>query len=306
MMYLIIGDPIKTLKAETDTSLAMAREAIHRTHEIHWATDEDLFLWQGRVHVRTEKFTGCREGSLPSTELVREPIAINEFDAVWIRKDPPFNDRYLSLCWLLSLEEKNVPIINPPSKLLRYHEKLIPLEAVEAGYLDEKEVIPTFLPTGKRFNIPKDFPRGEAITKPWLGHGGKDVKRLPSPQTPDPWSFLQPLQKEIWHTGDRRVFILDGEVIGSFVRMPPEGEVKSNIASGGKGILKDMTKDEAAIAARIADYLKEIGIVFAGVDLLAGKISEVNITSPTGFLTYHAIGGPRLVHKYLDYVEALL
>ncbi len=306
MMYLIIGDPIKNLKAETDSSLAMAREALNRTHEVFWATDEDLFLWNGRVNVRAEKFTGCREKSLPTTEMVKEPIAVNEFDAVFIRKDPPFNDRYLSLCWLLALEEKNVPMLNPPSKLVRYHEKLLPLEAVEAGYLRETDIIPTFLPTGKRLNVPKEFPRGEAVTKPWAGFGGKDVKRLPSPQTPEPWWFLQPLQSEIWQKGDRRVFILDGEVLGSFVRLPPEGEVKANIASGGRGVLREMTREEADLAERTAGFLKEIGIVFAGVDMLAGKISEVNITSPTGFETYHAIGGPRLVHRYMDFVEGLL
>ena len=306
MMYLIIGDPIKNLKVETDSSLAMAREALNRTHEIFWATDEDLFLWDGRVQVRVEKITGCREKSLPTTELVKEPMALNGFDAVFIRKDPPFNDRYLSLCWLLALEEGNVPMLNPPSKLLRYHEKMLPLEAVEAGYLRKEEIIPTFLPTGKRLNVPKDFPRGEAVTKPWGGFGGQDVKRLPSPQTPEPWWFLQPLQAEIWAKGDRRVFILDGEVLGSFVRLPPEGEIKANIASGGRGVLREMSRDEADLAERTANFLKEIGIVFAGVDMLAGKISEINITSPTGFETYHSIGGPRLVHRYMDFVEGLL
>ena len=99
---------------------------------------------------------------------------------------------------------------------------------------------------------------------------------------------------------------LNGEVIGSFTRMPPEGEIRANIAAGGKGILSDMTKKQAEIADRLGDFLKEIGIAFAGADMIGDKISEVNITSPTGFQTYHEIGGRRLAPLYLNFVEELV
>lgn len=306
MNFLIIGDPLKNLKAATDTSLSIAREMLQRSYVVHWATPEDLFLWEGRIFARVENFTGCNDKSLPSTELLKETQALNSYDAVWIRKDPPFDTNYIALCWLLALEEKNVPIINPPSVLLRYHEKLIPWEALESGHLETNEVIPSFLPMGRRFPVPEGFPKGEAVTKPFFGHAGKDVKRIPGPQTPEAQFFLQPLQKEVNRTGDRRVFFLDGEMIGSFVRMPPEGEIKSNIASGGTGILRDMNKKEIGITDRLGLFLKERGIIFAGADLMAEKISEVNITSPTGFETYSAIGGPRLAPRLVDYAESLL
>lgn len=304
MNFLIIGDPLRNLKPKTDTSLALAREAIARAHTVHWCTHEDLYLWQGRVFARVDEIKGCAPGSLPATENIQEPQSVNGYDGVWIRKDPPFDNSYLSLCWLLALEEGNVPMMNKPSLLLRFHEKMLPWEALERGYLRADEVIPTFLPTGKRLPVPQDFPRGESVTKPWLGHGGQGVRQLPTPQTPDPYFFLQPLQKEIHRSGDRRIFILNGEVIGSFVRLPAAGEIKSNIASGGTGVMKDMTKKEAALADRVALFLQETGIVFAGVDMINEKISEINITSPTGFLTYHAIGGPSLAPAYLDYAEA--
>jgi glutathione synthase len=306
MNFLIIGDSLRSLKPTTDTSLALAREALQRMHEVHWATAEDLFLWEGRIFARVDSIVGCAENSLPATETVKEPQSLNSYDGVWIRKDPPFDNSYLSLCWLLALEENNVPMLNKPSVLLRYHEKLLPFEAVEKGYLRPEELIPTFLPTGRRIPVPSNFPKGESVTKPFLGHGGKDVTLLPSPQPPEPYTFLQPLQKEIHRTGDRRIFILDGEVIASFVRLPPEGAIKSNIASGGTGVMRDMTKKEAEIVDRLSVFLKEIGVVFAGVDMMNEKISEVNITSPTGFLTYQAIGGRRLAPAYLDYVETLV
>lgn len=305
MNFLIIGDPIRNLKPKTDTSLALVREALLRAHTIHWATSQDLFLWEGRVMARVETITGCAVSSLPATEPVEEPQSINGYDGVWIRKDPPFDVSYLSLCWLLALEENNVPMLNKPSLLLRYHEKMLPWEALEKGFLQPSELIPTFMPTGKRINIPANFPKGECITKPWLGHGGKDVELLPAPRSPEPYSFLQPLQKEIYKGGDRRIFVLNGEVIGSFVRIPAAGEVKSNIAAGGTGVLRDMTRRESEIADRTATFLQEIGVTFAGLDMIGEKISEINITSPTGFLTFRDIGGRNLSSTYLEYAESL-
>jgi glutathione synthase len=305
MNILIIGDPIRNLKAKTDTSLAIVRDAIVRTHTIHWTTAEDLYLWDGRVFARVDEITACAQLSLPATETVKEAQAINSYDCVLIRKDPPFDSSYLSLCWLLALEENNVPMLNKPSILLRYHEKMLPFEALERGYLRKEELIPTFLPTGKRFPLPAEFPRGESVTKPWLGHGGKDVQLHPTAHSPEPFYFLQPLQKEVHKTGDRRIFILNGEVIGSFARMPPAGQIKSNISSGGTGVLRDMTKKESELAERVAVFLKEVGVDFAGVDMMAEKISEINITSPTGFLTFRDIGGRNLAPAVLEYVESL-
>jgi glutathione synthase len=306
MNFLIVGDPIRDLKPKSDTSFGMIREAVMRAHTIHWCTAEDLMLWDGRVMARVEEITGCAENSHPATETVKELQSVNSYDGVWIRKDPPFDSSYMSLCWLLSLEENNVPFLNKPSLLLRYHEKMIPLEAVEKGFLRKEEVIPTFLPTGRRFNVPSDFPKGEAVTKPWLGHGGIGVEKLESPKSPEPYHFLQPLQKEVTRTGDRRIFILNGEVIGSFARIPAEGDIRANLAAGGKAVLREMTKTEALVADRLGDFLKEVGIMFAGADMIGEKISEVNITSPTGFQALNELGGRRLAPLYVTFAEELV
>ncbi|HEY8280394.1 MAG TPA: hypothetical protein VIH99_12270, partial [Bdellovibrionota bacterium] len=303
MNFLVIADPLRKLKPKTDTSLALVREAIMRTHTVHWCTAEDLYLWHGRVFARVDEISGCAEQSLPVVETVKEPQPINSYDGVWIRKDPPFDNSYLSLCWLLALEENNVPMLNKPSLLLRYHEKMLPFEALEKGFLREEEVIPSFLPTGRRLQVPADFPQGESVTKPWLGHGGEDVRKLDSPKSPEPYFFLQPLQKEVTRTGDRRIFFLNGEIIGSFARMPAEGDIRANLAAGGHGVMREMNKKELEVANRLGDFLKEIGIEFAGADMIGEKISEVNITSPTGFQTFYELGGRRLAPLYLQYVE---
>ncbi|MCO5143295.1 MAG: hypothetical protein M9962_09425 [Oligoflexia bacterium] len=303
MNFLIIGDSLKNLKPKTDTSLALAKEALSRGHEVSWIDSKEIFFWEGRVFGYTSKITHCHEGTLPATETNPEPEAINSFDGVWIRKDPPFDLHYQALCSLLSLEEENTPFMNKPSLLLRYHEKLLPFEAYERGFLEESELIPTYLSLGNRIQTPQNFPKGQTITKPFDGHGGKGVTLHPSIVKPETMTMLQPLQAEVRDSGDRRIFYLDGEVIGSFVRLPKEGEIKSNIASGGLGILKDMSAKEKNLADRLGEFLKERGIVFAGADMINCKISEVNITSPTGFLTYKEIGGPSLTGRYLEYAE---
>lgn len=303
--FLIIGDPMKNIRPKADTSLIIAREMLLRTYEVHWATDQDFYLWDGRVFVRPEKITECSAGSYPSLEVAPEQ-AINSYDGILIRKDPPFDNSYMSLCWLLALEENNVPILNRPSLLLRYHEKMLPFEAVEQGFLKKEDLIPSFLPTGPKIKLPANFPRGPSITKPWLGHGGKDVRLLEGPRSPDPYFFLQPYQKEVQTTGDQRIFILDGEVIGSFTRIPAAGEVKSNLVAGGSAAAKVMNKRERALAEATGEFLKHLGIQFAGVDMIHEKISEINITSPTGFQAYHEVGGSHLGSPLVTYLEGLM
>jgi glutathione synthase len=304
MRFLFIADPIRKLKPKSDTTLSIVRECLSRSHEAHWCTGEDLCLHEGRVQARVENVTDCSRGGLPQMEAVEGLEVLNGYDAVWIRKDPPFDQSYLGLCWLLAYEEGNVPMLNKPSVLLRYHEKMLPWEAVERGFLRESDLIPTFLTTGPRFRVPKEFPVGPSVKKPFFGHGGQGVRSLEAPQSPDPFEILQPFQPEIRTKGDRRVFVLDGEIIGSFVRFPAEGDIRANLAAGGSASLRDLSTKERDVAENTAAFLKEIGCTFAGLDLIGDKLSEINITSPTGFEAYHELGAPRLAPRVVDWAES--
>lgn len=306
MDFLVVADPADKLNPKSDTTLSMVREALQRGHVIRWTTAEDLYFWGGRVFARSQTVEECQEGALPRLQSEREDVSVNSCDGVWIRKDPPFDSSYTTLCWLLALEENNVAMLNRPSLLLRFHEKMLPWEALERGFLKQEDLVPTFLPTGRQMAVPKNFPRGEAVAKPWLGHGGKGVEKLESAQTPKPLMLLQPYLPKVQTTGDRRVFFLDGKYIGDFVRLPAEGRIQANLAQGGKAVLRERTKREMDVCGRVGEFLQEIGIVFAGVDLLDERVSEINITSPTGFEALRSLGGPRLAPKYLDYVENLL
>ncbi len=312
MKILVIANATESLNAASDTALGFAREALSRGHQVSWATSQDLRLWNNQVEVRHQILQNCAEAELPS--LAEAELApVNQFQSIWIRKDPPFDMEYLSLCWLLGLEENSISILNPPSVLARFHEKMIPFEAVRQGFLNSEDVVPTFLSTAEEDSVPGDFPIGSCISKPWFGHGGRDVEQwtnateaFATPFGPSHgYTLFQPFLPAVTQSGDRRVLFIHGEYAGDVVRIPQSGSIKANLVQGARGELQDLNATEEALVKKLSGFLKQHNIYFAGADFIDGHITEVNITAPTGVETIRALGGPDLRKPYLDMVEAL-
>ncbi len=310
MKILFLADPLAKIKPRTDTSLALVREALSRGDVPYWAVPTDLRLENGKLSVRSVRCVACPPGELPRLGEAKDS-ALRHLDVVWIRKDPPFDSSYLSLCWLLSLEEENICILNRPSLLTRYHEKLLPFEAVAQGFLKPSDLVPTHI--GGLDSARAFLKRGgwaEAIRKPFFGFGGADIKRfsveqeLP-PTRNDDLELTQPFLAEIAQKGDRRIFYLRGKVIGHFVRLPRSGDHVSNIAHGGTGHLVPMSASQKSVAESLGRFLKKIGVDFAGVDMIGRRISEVNITSPTGIRTYAELSGIDLAPKLAEHAQRL-
>lgn len=316
MKFLIAADPMEGLKPQSDTSLAFAHEALSRGHEVFWATDQDIGLRNSVVYALSWCILSCPEGEL-ATLGKSELKPISSFDGVWIRKDPPFEESYVTLCWLLSLEEHRVAILNPTRALLRFHEKLIPPYLLSMGFVQPDDLLPTFLSCRgmnshdlERSWSPEARKSGRFVTKPWLGYGGNGVEIWDSldeaaqaTTEKQGRSLIQPWSEEILTLGDRRVHFMDFRAQGNFVRLPRPGSQLANLAQGGSAVLRPLTSDEERICRGIERFLESEGICFAGVDLLAGKLSEVNITSPTGLLMLKKLGGPDLAQKYVDIAE---
>jgi glutathione synthase len=308
MKFLFIGDPLSLLKPKTDTSLALIVESLQRKHRCSWATPENLVFESGKLKVKHAPIVGAKLGELPAAGPETHS-KLADFSVVWIRKDPPFDSQYLSLCWLLSLEEHKTLMVNRPSLLIRYHEKLIPWHALALGYLTLQDLVPTHIgdaATAKGFLDKGKWE--EAIRKPFFGFGGAEVQRFPwGPSEELPLSselqLTQPFLPEIQTAGDRRVFFIGGKVVGDFVRLPGNGQHVSNIARGGSGHLVPMTAKQKHLVQRLGRFLKKVGIAFAGADVIGNRLSEVNITSPTGVRTYDGLSGINLAPKILDYVE---
>jgi len=308
MNFLVVADSVARLKPAGDTTLVIARAARRRGHTVAWCEPSGVRLSGSAVECVAREVESCAEGTLPVLGL-ETAVAIERYDGVWIRKDPPFDAAYMRFCWLLATAERQVWMANRPSLLVRYHEKLIPLEAVAQGFLGADDVIPTYSgdPAGAREFAGKHG-RDGTVVKPFLGHGGNDIQRYPAPGLPKgvepgPDSLVQPFLPEVLTHGDRRVFFLDGECIGHFARIPAPGGFVSNLAQGGTAHASPLTPAEQAVVKKLGAFLKSTGFVLAGADLMGARVSEVNVTSPTGLVSLANLDGGNPGERVLIFAE---
>lgn len=311
LKIFFVADPVEILKPESDSSLALLREAQKRGHRTYWLTDSEVEYVNGKVMLRARKCGSCSSSGVPPLGEI-EVLDAESFHAGFIRKDPPFNESYVRLCWILALIEKKVFFVNQPSLLVRYHEKLLPLEAFSQGYLKKTDLIPTHLGSGpSAAAFVQNLKAPLVITKPFLGYGGRNIDQWKKEDfvqkglsRPEKWEGLvvQPFLKEVL-AEDRRLLVIDGKIRGQFVRIPPQGGFVANLAQGGTAEYRPLSKAQLAVGERAAHFLKKIGIVFAGLDLIGSKVSEINVTSPTGFLSYESLTGDNLAKYVLDSTE---
>lgn len=296
---LFIGDALNKLNLSSDSSLAIAQAALSQNHQVYWCIPEKVVYYKNTILIEE-----CDELiHISPTKLHtgnKQKIFLPQFAFCFIRKDPPFDAAYKDLCWLLATE-KNVKMLNPPHTLLTYHEKSLPWHAFTEGVLEENNLIPTCF-THSLSTI-EDFCSSlnttQFIAKPWLGHGGEDVRLfqeksdlftyLKSREKNEAPLLVQPFIKEIHTLGDRRVLIANGKILCHFVRLPAKGRIAANLAQGGSAQLTPLTAEQNDICLKLARYLKEKQILFAGIDLIGLFVSEINITSPTGLRTYETL-----------------
>ena len=315
MKTLIVADPLDALNPAADTGLTILRDSLDRGHEVYWATIENVILEGSRVVTHATAIESCDRKALPEASRDLTTFAVADFDLVWARKDPPVDWKYISMCWLLALEEVSTVIVNRPALLLRHHEKMVPFDAHRSGFLNADDIMPMYLMTSPTAKIAPEEKADEWVTKPWLGHGGRGVVKWDSldaiqaaraGEESTNYELLQKFLPDVQKTGDRRLFYIGGEYVGDFVRMPAAGSIEANLAQGGSARLAPLTPKELDTVRRLGDYLKSVGIVLAGADMIAGRISEVNITAPTGFETFEELIGERLGQRLVGFVEYLV
>lgn len=310
MRVLILADSMDKIRAKSDTGLSLLREAIRRGHDTWLATAEDIELRGSQVWVTAQQVLSCVSGSLPKTKR-GDILPLQNFDTVWIRKDPPFDATYLTVCWLLSLYEEKVLILNRPSVLLRHHEKLIPFQAVREGFIRENEIISTYLSLGLPKKAGKSITGKPVVSKPWFGFGGHGVARWPSYEkavaggSSSEHLMFQPYLSLVPKSGDRRVLFIEGEYVGDFVRMPQAGSIVCNLAQGGQPELRRLNSAEKALVKRLGKFLSAHDIFLAGADFLDGRLSEVNVTAPTGIETLINLGERNLAEEFVKRVERI-
>jgi glutathione synthase len=302
-------DPIEKMIVNHDTSLALMVEAQARGHEIWWFTPNDVFYDTGVVKAHARRVSVTLDETKHYETLETSIRVVDEFDVVLVRQDPPFDMGYVTNTYLLELVKTLV--INPPLGIRNISEKMSILRFPELTPITwvgrDIDALEAF---ANRFD--------QVVLKILFMMGGEGVIKLAAS---DPEfkkkarAFLSAAGREpilaqeflpAVSGGDKRVFVLNGEPFAALKRLPKAGDFRANLAVGGTAAAGELDDADHAIAAAVAPLLKREGIVFAGLDIIAGKLIEINVTSPTLAQELKRFSGLDLPKAFWDRVERML
>lgn len=295
MHVLFIIDALPSLKAYKDSSVAMMRALTRRGHQLSVAYQADLYIEEGVVKALTLPIELEPDADLHGHSWWREPspaveVALSQFDAVIMRKDPPFDMEYVYSTHLLEYaESQGARVFNSGAAIRNHPEKLAITEFPEF-------TAPTLVSRDMARLRAFHKQHGEVVVKPLDGMGGSGVFVL-RPQEPNLGSILETLTLEGTRTimaqryipeiskGDKRILLIGGEPIPfSLARIPLAGETRGNLAAGGRGVAQPLTTRDREIAEKVCERLAGRGLLVVGLDVIGDYLTEVNVTSPTCFV----------------------
>ena len=238
-----------------------------------------------------------------------EDVCLHEVDAIWVRKDPPFDSGYLYCTLLLDTVKTDTFVLNDPNGLRAANEKLYACRFPE---LMPKTLVASEKARIKRFVASVG---GRAVIKPLDGAGGEGVMTLTEGDlnlnaiielTTHHGRRLAMVQEFLpaVREGDKRILLLDGQLLGAILRVPQQGDVRSNIHVGGSVVQAKVTEEERRIIETVAPSLREDGLYFVGLDVIGGKLTEVNVTSPTGIQQMTRLDGVNYPAQVIAWIEA--
>lgn len=284
---LVIMDAIEQVNYKKDTTLAMMWSAQDRGHTLGYCQIHDLWLDRGQLMIDAQPVTVARNPDNFYALGEKVTAAVSDYDVILMRKDPPFNMRFIYATYMLDhAKAAGVLVVNDPQAIRDCNEKLF------ATWFSDC-MSPTIV-TSKQAHIRKFISeQQDVIVKPLDGMGGTGIFRLTadSPNIGVTLEVLTELETlpimaqrflpEI-KEGDKRVLIVDGQVVDySLARIPVKGETRGNLAAGGSGVAMPLTDIERQVAEVVAPIVKQKGLMFVGLDLIGGRITEINVTSPT-------------------------
>jgi len=308
MRFLFVMDPAQTMLPDKDTSFALMRGAIARGHQCFHCLPVQVSHEGRSLRAR------CRpivvSASAPHTILGDEStVEVDSVDAVFIRRDPPFDTAYLHLTQQLDLMRGRILIVNDPQGLRDANEKLFAFHF--------EHLMPRSLVTADADAIHAFVARvgGEAVLKPLDGAGGSGVvtlrvgdrnnRSLVDLHTREGrrHALVQEYLPAI-RAGDKRVIVLDGEPLGAILRVPREDDLRANIHVGGSVRATELTEGETELVREVGAELRRRGLWFVGLDLIGERLIEVNVTSPTGIQELGRLTGSQPEARVIEWVEA--
>ena len=309
MRRAFIVDPLAKLKAVKDSSVFMMREAAKRGHEVFAFEAGDMALHQNRVLAQVSKLGVSTDNDNWYQVTKESEMALSDFDAVLMRKDPPFDQEYLYATLLLSLAEgQGARVVNRAASLRDYNEKLA--IAKFAAFIAPTTVTSDM----SRLHAFIDAQR-DVIVKKLDGMGGTSIFRV---RADDPNRnaivevqtlngtvsvMTQRYIPEI-ALGDKRVLVIDGKAVPfCLARIPKAGETRGNLAAGGRGVAQPLSTRDREIAEALGPQLKADGLTIVGLDIIGDYLTEVNVTSPTCMVEIFDQAGFNAAALVLDAIE---
>lgn len=317
MKLAFIVDPISRLDPGHDTSVALMEAAQNQGHEVWFAQAEDLQVVDGKAWAMLQPITlepiplvdgywqvpqpWCAVG-----EPVRSPL--DQMDAVFMRKDPPVSTAYLYATYILDfVDPQKTLVVNHPQGLRAANEKMFALQFTDA--------IPETIVTQNKQTI-REFveAKGLAVLKPLGGKAGEGIllmeagdRNLNSLVEISTFQGQLPVMVQEYlpqaTEGDKRIILLDGEPIGAVNRIPTGKEFRGNMATGGRVAQSDLTAREQKICSQLAPTLQKNGLIFVGIDVIGGYLTEINVTSPTGIREIDRLDDVRLGDRVMEWLE---
>ncbi|MEY3930424.1 MAG: glutathione synthase [Cyanobacteriota bacterium] len=315
---LFVVDPIERLRPTKDSSVALMQAAQRAGQQVWVCTPADLAVHgrdpahQPLVQAQPVRLAEIRPSAsgweLPEPWFeAAEPrwIPLAAFPRVWMRKDPPVDEAYLYATHLLELAERQgVRVLNRPASLRAWNEKL---GALRWSHLMAPSLVASRVDQLAAFAAE----HGEVVLKPLGGRAGIGVVRSHG-QAPGLKALLElvtgqqqlPVMVQAFlpavTAGDKRILLVDGEPLGAVNRRPAAGEFRSNLAVGGQPEACELSDAERSICAELAPALREEGLFFVGIDVIDGRLSEINVTSPTGVREVERLGGIPLADQTME------
>jgi glutathione synthase len=302
-------DPIERIKIAGDSTFAMLLEAQARGHSLSYYTPDRLSLLDGRVFAAVQRLeVRDRQGDhFTLGPAKREDIG--RFDVVLLRQDPPFDLAYITTTHLLERIHPGTLVVNDPAAVRNAPEKMFVTEFVDL-------MPPTLL--ARDLEEIKAFRQkhGDIVMKPLYGKGGEAVFLLEREDLNfgSLYDLFAATFREQWvvqkflpavKDGDKRIILVDGEFAGAVNRVPAPNDLRSNMVRGGVPKATDLTKREREICERIGPSLRARGLLFVGIDVIDGYLTEINVTSPTGIRAIKNLGGLDVAALIWDKIEKL-
>src|SRR5215216_6179282 len=300
-------DPIERINVRGDSTFALLLEAQARGHALSYYTPDRMAMVRDGVFATTQPLAVRDKVGDHFTLGEGKRTALSSFDVVLLRQDPPFDLNYITTTHLLERLHPNTLVVNDPAHVRNAPEKVFVTEF--------PDLMPPTLLTRDLAEI-KAFraEHGDIVMKPLYGKGGEAVFRLTAEDLNfgSLYDLFAATFREAWVVqkflpnvkhGDKRIILVDGEFAGAVNRVPAADDLRSNMVRGGAAKATELTEREREICGRIGPSLRDRGLLFVGIDVIDGWLTEINVTSPTGIRAIKNLGGLDIAAMIWDRIE---